>query len=213
MSLIHTGHFEPDGGLIYLPVGFVPDWFMLAEVGATNPLLYYWWGIQEDDEASGSQEGIIDTAGTKTLAADDGGIVAYDTASEGPTVGIWTASTAYTARSATAHGSYVHPTTSGQDDQGLTVDQEEIFECVTAGTTGTTEPTWPSASGDNSPSDNGVVWQKVTDVAKERVGYKGVRIAAALQTDGQEIYYLAILADDVRDHGDVTGWSSGVYGS
>lgn len=209
MSQIKTGHFEPDGAIIYLPIGFVPDFFFLAEMGATNPILYYWWERQEDDEASGSQEGIIDTAGTKTKAADAGGITAYDTAAQEPTIAEWAASTAYTARSATASGSFVKCTTSGTDKNGYSCDREAIFECVTAGTSGTTEPTWPSDLDDNSASDNGVVWQKVNE-AIVRGGYAGVTIAAALMTNAQEMYYLAIQADRSVDLGDVDGWPSGV---
>ncbi|MHC4322709.1 MAG: hypothetical protein ACYSUX_00385 [Planctomycetota bacterium] len=201
---IKVGHFEPDGGLINLPIGFIPDFFFLAEVGATNPILYYWWRLQEQDEASGSQEGIIDTAGTKTLAADAGGITAYETGSQIPTVEEWTQarSSAATARTATAAGTYIKPTVSNDQDRG------SIYECVTAGTGAATEPTWPSADGEQV-TDGTTVWEKV-NVSKQRAGYQGVVIAAALMTNGQEMYYKAEQADQAVDHGDVDGWASGV---
>ena len=211
---IKAGHFEPDGAIIYLNIGFVPDFFLMAEMGATNPPIYIWWERQEDDEASGSQEGISIVGGSSnfTKLADAGGITAYDSSSM-QSISDWAANTAYTGRTATAHGSYAKGTTSGTDVDGSPVDREAIFECVTAGTSGSSEPTWPVETGQNSASDNGVIWQKVSDVALGRTGYQGVTIAAALMTDGQEMYYLALGADSVEDHGDVVGWTGGVQGA
>ena len=216
MLEMQVGHFEPDGGLIYLPIGFTPDLFFLAELGGgdTAVKMYWWWGLMEDDEASGAQEGFCVAEGVTDVLADDAGIVAYDSGSQGPTIADWAASTAYTAQTATAHGSYVRATSTGVDNTGAIVDRSAIFECVTAGTSNSTEPVWPSAPGDNSPSDNGVVWQKVDDVATLRVGYKGVRISATPQTDGQEMYYAAWnCGGNAVDWGDVTGWTDGIYGS
>ncbi|MHC4703025.1 MAG: hypothetical protein ACYTFQ_20865, partial [Planctomycetota bacterium] len=149
--------------------------------------------------------------------AASGGFAAYDTGTQGPltlaaVTADWTASTAYTARSATKHGDYVRGTTTGSDSNGLAVDRSAIFECVTAGTTGTSEPTWPSDIGGQTASDNGVIWEKVTNVATLQGGYQGFRIAAALMTDGQEMYYLAIRSDDCVDQADVTRWQSGIDG-
>lgn len=213
MAQIIVGHFEPDGGLIYLPIGFVPDRFLLIEHGTTNPLFYWWFERMEDDEASGSQEGIIDTAGTKTKAADDGGIVAYDSGSELPTVTEWSAGATVVARSATAHGTYMKATTSGTDANGNEIDRSAIFEVTANTTTGATEPNWPTVVGESAIDDHGspVRYEKV-NVALLRGGYKGVRIAAALMTADQEMYYEAVQADLSLDHGDVTGWGSGVKG-
>jgi len=206
---IKTGRFVGDGGLVYLPIGFVPDFFFLLD-HATNALLYYWFEDMEDLEASGSQEGVKDAAGTKTKLADDGGIVAYDSGSEGPSIAEWEASTSYTARSATAHGDYVKPTGSGVTEEGDAADTQAIFECVTAGTSGSSEPAWPVEIG-GQVNDNGVYWERV-NVAHERLGYQGVRVAAALQTDGNSYYYLA-LQGEKANHGDVTGWTGGVQGA
>jgi hypothetical protein len=204
MNRIKLGHFEPDGGLINLPIGFIPDLFRMQEMGATNPLFYTFYSIQEQDEASGSQEGILDSGGTKTLLGDAAGITAYDTGTQVPTINEWTEAraTAATARTATAPGTYIKPTVSSPADRG------SIFECVTAGTGGSSEPTWPDADGENV-TDNSVVWKKV-NVSLQRGGYQGVVIAAALMTNGQEMYYEAILADQVVDHGDVDGWTNGI---
>lgn len=214
MNQIIVGHFTPDGALIYLPIGFVPDRFTLIEWGAADAAMkiYHWFERNEDDEASGSQEGMSLTEGATAHLADDGGIVAYDTGSELPTITEWSAGATAVARSATAHGTYYKATTSGVDANGNEIDRSEIFECVTAGTTHTSEPVWPTVIGANGPSDNGVVWQKV-NVATLRGGYKGVRIAAALMTNGQEMYFEAIQADQSVDLGDVDGWTGGIQGA
>lgn len=207
MGQIVTGHYTPDGGDVYLPIGFVPDWFQWAEHGASAPLIHYWWEMMQDDEASGSQEGIIDDGdGTRSKAADDAGFQAYDSESASPTISDYTVtvSTNATARTATAHGTYVRPSTSSDTDR------EAIFECVTAGT-GSAEPTWPAGIGDQV-TDGSVVFERV-NVATSRVGYKGILVADNLQTDGQEAYFLALQADRSIDLGDVDGWSGGIYGA
>lgn len=209
---IKVGHFEADGALIYLPLGFKPDFFLMMDYSAT-PLFYYFWGEMESHEAANSEEGVSDSAGTKAKLATDGGFASYDTATDGPTIAAWAASTAYTARTATARGSLVRRSASTDTDtNGLIVDINAIFECVTAGTSGSSVPTWPAAPGAQSASDNGVIWEKAEDIPHYRMGYQGIRIAAALMTDGQEIYYLAINAEgNVTDWGDVVSWPSGVF--
>jgi hypothetical protein len=203
MNKIKVGHYEADGSLINLPLGFIPDYFMLTAM-VTNPLFYHWWRQQQLEEATGAQEGIIDTAGTKTLAADDAGITAYDASSQRPTIEEWSEarSTAATARTATANGTYIKPTTTSPTDRGA------IFECVTAGTGASTEPTWPDSIGEQV-TDNSTVWERV-DKSLERGGYQGVIIEDNIQTDGQEMYYVALQANQSLDHGDVVGWTDGI---
>ena len=212
---IVTGHFEPDGSIVFIPVGFVPDFLFVAEYGTANPLLYYWWGQEMEDAET--TEGIIDTAGTKTLAAADGGFAAYDTGTQGPqTLGAitadWVAATAYTAATANKRGDLVRGTLTATDKSGYLVDRSVLFECVTSGTTDSTEPTWPADINDDTASDNGVIWRKITDQATFLGGYKGFRVAAALMTNGQEMYYTAMMSDFVVDHQDVDSWQGGVDG-
>jgi hypothetical protein len=216
MPSITTCHWEQDGGLVYIPLGFVPNWVRLIDYHTdTNIVSYEWFNLMETDQATGKQEGISFTEGVTANLADDGGIVAYQAASQIPTISAWTeaVSTAATARTATAHGTYVKATVSGADDAGLTVGREAIFECVTAGTGGSTEPTWPSIAGDQV-TDNSVVWERVDhDVVLTQGGYDGIRVSASIQTNGQEMYCLAIKSDNNYDLGDVDGWSSGVQGA
>lgn len=215
-SQIRTGVFQADGGLINLPLGFIPDYFKLMDLNtSTNIVFYEWWQRQEADMATGLQEGVSITEGVTARLADAGGITAYNTGSQQPASGTgagqlaqWVASTSYTARTATAAGSYVIGTTSGTDDTGAVVDRSAIFECVTAGTSGSTEPVWPSAIG-GQVTDSTPVWEKV-NTATFRAGYQGVTIAAALMTNSRFYFYLAVKAHHSEDHGDVDGWPSGV---
>lgn len=211
MNQIIVGHFEPDGGAIYLPLGFVPDFFLLQEVGVTNPTIYTMWPSLAAEMPSGAEEGtkVNGADGVITQVTTGGGITAYDSASQGPSISQWVADTATTARSGASHGDYVKPTTASATDR------DAVFEAIaTSGDTKThaaTEPTWPAGVGD-TVVDDAVTWQRV-NVPLKRIGYQGVGISATPQTDGQEMFYVAIQADDAIDHGDVTSWASGVYGA
>ena len=205
--MIKTGRFTPDGSTdIAVPIGFIPDYIRLEEVGeATNPNFITWFKMQEDD-ATGDQAGqyLTGSSGVVTKLGDGAGIAAYDTASEAPTITTWTeaVSTAATARTATANGTYVKCSVASDSDRG------SIFECVTAGTGGSTEPTWPDADNEQV-TDGSVVWEKV-NVSNERIGYQGVLIDAAILTDSEEMYYIAFRSDQSVNHGDTDGWTSGV---
>ena len=202
---IKVGHYEADGGIVNLPLGFIPDYFKLTDFHTdTNIIFYEWYRLMEQDQASGKQEGISIAEGVTANLADDAGIIAYDTGSQIPTVTTWTTSvsTAATARTATAAGTYVKPSVSSSSDRG------SIYECVTAGTGSATEPTWPDNDG-GQVTDSSTVWEKV-NVSLQRGGYQGVVIQDNIQTDGQEYYYTALKACQAVDHGDVAGWTSGI---
>ena len=211
MSKIRVGHFEADGADIHLPLGFIPDYFQLVDFHTnTNIEINHWWKRMEDDQASGKQEGFSVKEGITANLADAGGITAYDTASQAPTVQEWTStrSTNATARSGTVAGTFLKATVGATNNAGQVVDREAIFECVTAGTSSGTEPTWPSRIG-GQVLDSDVLFEMVNE-AKFRKGYQGVTIVAALTTDSQECYYIAIQADESLDHGDVVGWTDGI---
>ncbi len=202
---VKVGQFLQDGGLVNLPLGFVPDYIEFANRDLTNTVFTKWWKLMETNDISGSQEGIaIADGGGTTDLADDGGIIAYDTGVQTPTITTWTKAVgdAATARTATAAGTYVKPSVANEGDRG------SIFECVTAGTSAATEPTWPVADGEQV-TDGTTVWEKV-NVSLQRGGYQGVVIAAAIQTDGQLMYYFALMADQSVVHGDVDGWTDGI---
>lgn len=208
-----TGHFEADGALINLPIGFIPDYFEMDKVSGGDGAVHAvkWYRAMEQDEASGSQEGWTDKEGTTDVLADAGGITAYDTGTQTPTVEEWTSAraTAATARTATAAGTFLKGTVGSLSNTGQVVDREAIFECVTAGTSSGTEPTWPSAVGEQV-LDNDVRFEMVNK-AKFRKGYQGITIAAALMADSDDWYYRAYQSDNgSEDHGDVVGWTDGI---
>lgn len=207
------GHFESDGGDVYIPIGFIPDFVLLIRMATTNALFYWWMHQMQTDQASGTQEGVIDTAGVKTYAADGQGIKAYDTGAQLPTVSEWTEAVvnAATARTATARGTLIKATLTGVDQDGLKVDRSAIFECTTAGTSSATEPTWNTIP-DGITADGTARFQLVQDEALGRIGYKGIEVASQIQTDSQEFYYLAVLCNSVEDHGDCDPWVGGVRG-
>lgn len=221
---IRVGHFLGDGELIYLPIGFIPDYFRMCDIDSTTTnaavAIHEWFERMEDDEASNSQEGWalgLSTLGYTTLHADTEGIIAYDTGTQLPASGFdagelgqWTLSTAVDVRTAAAAGSYAKPTVGALDNTGGVVDRDAIFENVGAsdGNTGTTEPVWPSAIG-GQVVDNAAIWEKV-NTPLFRGGYQGVCISATIQTNTHEYYYLAIRAHDSIDHGDVDGWPNGI---
>lgn len=206
MNKIKTGHWEADDGLINLPIGFIPDYFMMVSMIST-PVFYHWWRSQESEEATGQQEGIIEAQTTHTLAADDAGITAYDASSQRPTVTDYAAlisgTVTPTARTVTAAGTYTKPSSGNAQDRG------SIYECVTSSSTALVEPTWPSADGAQVTDSVGNVWEKV-NVSMQRGGYQGVIIEDNIQTNGEEMYYLALQSNWDVDHGDVDGWTNGI---
>lgn len=216
MSQIKCGHFESDGAEVHIPIGFEPDFILFLPMGANAASLILWFKQMGIHGADGTLYGglsIID--GTDARITAGSGLAVYDTASELPTITQWVKETgSMVARTSTAHGTYRKATVNGVDVDGNEIDRSEIFECVAGGTTGSTEPVWPTQVGENGPSDNSVLWQKV-NVATLRGGYKGFTVAAgslANIADDAEGYFIAIQADSVEDYGDVVGWIGGIRG-
>ena len=201
MDNIKVGHFTADGGIVNIPIGFIPDYFQLHNVGeGTNPNMYQWFRQQEQVMGDTMQEGMITTGttGVVTLAAADAGIIAYSTGAEGPTVTTWTQA----AADAASAGAYFKPSVASSADRG------SIFELTTAGTGTAVEPTWPDADGE-TVTDGTNVFTKV-NVSKQRFGYQGVVIQDNIQTDGEENFYLALKANQSINHGDTDGWTDGI---
>lgn len=214
---IKIGHFESDGAIIYLPIGFVPDLVLLFAKGAASGSLikYIWFREMESHD---SLDGWIDTpnAAPAQIAAGSG-LATYDSSLEVPTIEEWTQarSNAATARSVTAHGTYIKCTTSGVDALGNPMDRSAIFECVVDGNGAATEPAWPRVVGE-VVIDNTTQWERVNDVVLRRGGYQGFRLAAAMTglANGNEGYFIAIASGgNVIDFGDVDSWAGGIEGA
>lgn len=65
----------------------------------------------------------------------------------------WQASHAYSS------GAYVIPTTFGS----ISGQTGKIFKCTTAGTSGSSQPTWPTSAG-GTVTDGGVTWTEITNL-------------------------------------------------
>jgi hypothetical protein len=209
MNQIKTGKLTGDNGLVYLPLGFIPNYFKMIYRGAssTSAIVYEWF--KQFGELATIIDGWSFTDGVDAEVASASGIAAYDSAAQAPTISNWTTAvaTAATARTATAHGTYARPSSTSD------MDRSAIFECVTAGTGSATEPTWPANIGGQVTEPSGdVVWERV-NVPETRVGYQGVRLAATMVADGYEAYFIAIESDEDVDFGDVDGWVGGIQGA
>ena len=185
-----------DGNAVNVDCGFIPNRCILFyDYEQTNPLRIDWsYNLYKLRTAYGllttGSSGVITQLSTAAT-----GIIPYDSSSATPTINEYTTtvSTAATARTATAAGTYVKPSTSS------TMDRDAVFECVTAGT-GAAEPTWPLGIGEQILETAGdVVWERV-NVARENGGFQGVTVGATTQTDG---YYCVLYAErgDSKDLG------------
>ena len=206
---IRTGRFISDGGDVSIPVGFIPDWLRIVEMsgGSAGIVMLEWFRQSEQIEASGAQEGFNVKEGNTEDMDDGAGIVAYDTSGEAPTISDWTttASTNATARTNFAAGTFVRPVAK---EGSVPADREAIYECVFAGTGGSTEPTWNKGIGETTV-DGTTIWEAVREPLR-RSGYKGFKFFGTEQTDGDSYYYIAIKSDEFNNHGDVDGWTGGV---
>jgi len=217
MSQVKIGHYEQDGGLVYVPVGFIPD-FLLAfdrNSASGSGVLYMWWREMEDYDPTTDTviDGISITDGTDAELAAAGGFAAYDGEAAAPTVTNHAVSTAYVLEATDPALCFVRPPVDATDEDGNVVDRDAIFQCTTAGTSSATAPTaWPAVLG-GTLLDGTAVWTRVNE-ATFRKGYQGFRVAAAIQTNAYEMYYTAFQGDGGSQRlGDSAEWSNGIYGS
>jgi hypothetical protein len=201
-------HFEADGNATIVNLGFVPDWCELRLDEGTNPDVITWFRRMVDDESIYGHLNTGSSGVVTRLTTAATGINTYDTVTprillpapdgEGYAVSAlpnsWTQarSTAATARSTTALGTVIKPTTGNETGY--------VYECTTAGTGGVTEPTWPTNKGD-SVTDGTTVWI-ARDWISKNVGVKGIEIGASASqnTDGNQLYLVATRGD--RDPAD-----------
>lgn len=207
MSQIHIATFIGDGAAVYLPIGFIPDYFFMADVGDDKATVFYHWFKLLEDISYTYADGVKVTEGVTDSLADGSGIESYNTTANAPTVTTWSASASPTARSGSTHGSYYRPTRTGGKG-----DFSAIFECIAGTTTGSSEPSWPKDPG-GTVVDNDVTWQRVDDdVPMSRVGYQGIALDVA-PDDSHYCCTLSVQADKVENWGDLVDWSGGVYGA
>jgi len=211
MKVSHT--FIADGNAMIIGLGFIPDEVhAIAALGGTE-LRYDFYRVLADNAVSG-QYGIKDDGAgvlTPSTAAADG-FATYDSAINGvmiesPKPGIgeveaavsdWS-NTSATARTATAIGTIVRPTT----HNGY------IYECTTSGTGNATEPTWPTVPGQTVTEASGsIVWTCRTEKVS-RSGTKGITIGATISTDSDVWVLIAESHDKMSDKGDTGDIAAG----
>lgn len=209
------GHFIANGNAVNIDIGFIPDKFTAWEgMEETNPTRHVWYREQANTANANAQYGIqingADGVITKHAAATNG-FAEYDTGAdrviiESPAPGVgdveaaisdWAASTAATARSASAIGTCVRPTTKN----GF------VYECTGTGTTNDTEgePTWPTTLGDSVTETDGVIWT-CREERTVRGGAKGLTLGATGSTDGDEWTWEAELWDRVKTEQDAASY-------
>ncbi len=202
-----------DAGDVNIPIGFDAHHVRVIQITDSAPKIYEWFRLMEQEEASGSQEGLVDDgAGTTGKLSDSQGITAYDAASQLPTIAEWTeaGANASSAKTVTARGSFFKATVGAVDDLGLVVDRSAIFEVVTTDSSGgSSEPVWPSVIGERVDS-SGIIFERVVDVALERIGYMGIVFSSQINENSKNYYMIATEANDEVQLGDVDGWPSGV---
>lgn len=204
-----SARWESDGSAANIDFGFLPDWALLfTGTEDTNPNIYVWFrGFVDDDSMYGllitGSTGVVTrvtTAATGLAVYEPGVIIGVKVPSPVPgaddvfaTVADWTSavSTAATARTATAVGTIIRPTTHNG----------RVYECTTAGTSSGTEPTtWSTVIGE-TVTDNDVVFTCIDEIVAQHSAL-GITAGATTQTDGNKDYLLVGRSANHRDRGD-----------
>lgn len=207
-TLTKVGHFECDGNAVNLEIGFVPDFALFIFNEGTNPDLLFYWRDQINQATAEYGFDLIGDGNVAPITTEAQGIVAYDTELYAPTITDYDTTATPTAKTATARGTFVRPTTTNGASREL------VFECVSSSGAGTTEPTWPTGAAGQQITDGGSnVWELVDDVgvARRVGGAKGVTIGASVDqnSDGNECWYIAFRVMKQQDHGDAADVAAG----
>ena len=204
MAKVNSGHFIADGSAVNVDVGFVPDLLIAFEgIEETNPSIHFWFRELANTANANGQYGMLLTGSTGVVtkhAAAANGFAEYDTDADGvlvpapdgdgntyTSVAGYDATATYTARSTTAVGSVVRPTTRNG----------YVYECTTAsGGASGTEPTWSTTVGGSTTAGSGDVW--ITRLEQTtNTGAKGFTLGATGSTDSDEWAWTAFKFDKV----------------
>jgi hypothetical protein len=198
-----------------LNLGFVPDEFVMKARQATGAkIAKVAWQNSLPSGYSFVDYNVVDSATTGNMSSKyvtTGGITAWET-TYGTALKRWNSlvgkdTNAGAVATAVIVGQCVTPTTLPAGYNSM-----PVFKCTTAGSTGTTEPTWTYTVGD-TVSDSGVTWTCIDSgtapsaqsalgygyppvvgdsaAAEGKVAGKGVTIPAAMQ-DASGVYdYIA----------------------
>jgi hypothetical protein len=220
MALVRTGKFISPNAVAYdLQLGFIPDYFELVSALGGTELYLKWYKIVNTLAVAG-QYGVVDAAGAKTTPTTAAtGVIPYDTTVHGvevpapsgdgyvfvpagaasatkATIADWAAATNYASggqdRSTTVAGTCVRPP----------VHNGRVYELTTGAAAGTTAPTtWDVVPG-ASVTDGGSNVFICREERTAKIGSKGLELGATIMVNGDICSYVAILADESKDHGD-----------
>lgn len=202
------------GAAYNMDLGFEPDRVEVDLIDtATNSVFYRWDGRTQQEHATAITDSteygtkisegvtaICDTTakgislydGAKTQQALIGSPVpGADDVRSTPLDYTVARSTAATARSATAIGTIIRPTT----HNGY------VYECTTAGT-GSAEPTWPTTPGETVTDGSTVFTCREENIVAGKG--KGITLGATLLTSGALFIVRAYKFDDIVDLGTPT---------
>lgn len=203
------------GAAVNIDLGFEPDYVRVELIDtATNSVFYVWAGRNQQEHATAitdsTEYGTKITEGVTAIGDTTAkGISLYDGAKtqqvlvSSPAPGAQdlqvdvndytvARSTAATARTATAVGTILRPTT----HNGY------VYECTTAGT-GAAEPTWGTTIGGTTTDNSSVVYtcRRENTVANKGIG---ITLGATLLTSGALFFVHAFQFDHIEDLGTPT---------
>lgn len=198
-----------------LELGFEPNFVEVDLIStATNSVYYRWHGRSQQEHAvcvtDSTEYGVKITEGVTSVCDTVAKGISLYAGSKTQQVLIgspvpgaddvkasvldWAASTASVARTATAIGTIVRPTT----HNGY------VYECTTTGTGTTTEPTWPTTPGETVTEAAGSgVWTCREENIVAGKG-KGITLGATLLATGDLFMVRAYMDDDILDLGTPT---------
>ena len=209
--MIVSGTFVADNAIAAnIEIGFIPDYLELFDL-TTTLIIYRWYRALADAETTG-QYGIQDNgAGALSMCGSAAaGFAAYENGEsmrvlipdpstgrlEPQAVNDWTTAraTAATARSATAVGTIIRPTT----HNGY------VYECTTAMTTGgSTEPSWGTVPGETTADGSGGAGRWMCRKENQvKGGGLGFTVGASISTDSDVWAFRAERHDRMGDMGD-----------
>jgi len=203
---MNMGSFIANGSAVNVNVGFIPDFIIAFEgLEETNAQINFWMRERIDAASAIGQFG-LNLAGNgaiTTHAAAANGFAPLDTsepqlmlpapdgegtrAADLPNPYTVARSTAATARSTTALGTVLKP--SSGNETGY------VYECTTAGT-GSAEPTWPTTVGEYVTDGTTIFITRESNI--QETGVKGFTLGATGQTDSDEWTWIAFAADKVN---------------
>ena len=211
-------HFEANGSLVNLDLGFVPSYVKIFNQDATTGEVATeeWFGTEMDDSASFITTSLVDNGTTADnnveYVSSGGSISAYDSAAIGNRQSVTFDFTGGASEDlltvSSGHGFVEGEKIRLVESGGLATDLSESTIYYVKYLSPTTFQVSLTSGGDAVAfSSDGTPPNYVfsLDNLTTSDGFKGITIAAAFMDDGDEIWVHATRADIIRDLGDING--------